>query len=541
MSEPRGHWRSNTGFILAATGSAIGLGNLWKFPFITWENNGGAFVLVYLVCIAAVGLPIMMAELLIGRSTQKSVVGALKEAIGPAWGIVGLWGVLCGFLLLSYYTVIAGWSLFYFATSAGWLVGGFPEGASMGELFGEQSANGGLQLGLSLGFSIATVSIVYFGIQKGIERIARVFLPILFGILVLLLVSALRMDGAGEAIEFIFRPSFGELDGGSVLEALGHSFFTLSLGMGAMVTYGSYIAKHQSIVKASAIIVALDTLIALVATVIMFSVIFSVPGMDEQVSGTGTVGMLFISLPQLFFTEVPFGAVLGPLFYVLVALAALTSTMSLLEVVAAYVIDEHHMPRAKATLLCGGAVFAFTVLAALSFGGVGRDHRAPIPRRARPDTLRRQGELVRHGRPLRVELDAPDRWLRDHDRGGLVPDARVHRAGARGWDRARVVQLWSVAVLHSGRVAAGRGGDHHRGALLRGGLQLGDPCFSGSDHVGEDARPAPLGPRARSELGFTRRLGSRASWCHRVLGLHESGCGLRHRQWWRKRVGTPVA
>ena len=371
MSEPRGHWRSNTGFILAATGSAIGLGNLWKFPFITWENNGGPFVLVYLVCITAVGLPIMMAELLIGRATQKSMVGALKEAIGPAWGIVGLWGVLGCFLLLSYYTVIAGWSLFYFAKSAGWLVGGFPAGASMGELFGEQSANGGLQLGLSLGFSIATVSVVYFGVQKGIERIARVFLPILFGILVLLLVSALGMAGAGQALGFIFRPSFGELDGGSVLEALGHAFFTLSLGMGTMVTYGSYISKHQSIVKASAIIVVLDTLIALVATVIMFSVIFSVPGMDEQVSGTGTVGMLFISLPQLFFTEVPFGSFLGPLFYVLVALAALTSTMSLLEVVAAYVIDEHHLPRAKATLLCGGAVFAFTILAALSFGGVG--------------------------------------------------------------------------------------------------------------------------------------------------------------------------
>ena len=215
--------------------------------------------------------------------------------------------MLCGFLLLSYYTVIAGWSLFYFAKSAGWSVGGFPAGASMGELFGAQAANGGLQLGLSLGFSIATVSVVYFGVQKGIERIARVFLPILFGILVLLLVSALEMAGAGEALRFIFLPRFGELDGGSVLEALGHAFFTLSLGMGAMVTYGSYIVKHQSIVKASAIIVVLDTLIALVATVIMFSVIFNVPGMDEQVGGTGTVGMLFISLPQLFFTEVPFG------------------------------------------------------------------------------------------------------------------------------------------------------------------------------------------------------------------------------------------
>ena len=180
MSEQRGNWSSNAGFILAATGSAIGLGNLWKFPFITWNNNGGAFVLVYLICIAAVGLPIMMAELLIGRKTQKSVVGALKEAIGPMWGVVGLWGVLCGFTLLSYYTVIAGWSLFYFWKSAGWMMSGFPTGLAMGDLFGTQSANGALQLGLSIIFSIATIGVVYFGVQKGIERIARVFLPVLF-------------------------------------------------------------------------------------------------------------------------------------------------------------------------------------------------------------------------------------------------------------------------------------------------------------------------------------------------------------------------
>jgi NSS family neurotransmitter:Na+ symporter len=155
-----------------------------------------------------------------------------------------------------------------------------------------------------------------------------------------------------------------------LLEALGHSFFTLSLGMGAMITYGSYISRGQSIVKASAIIVLLDTLIALIATVIMFSVIFSVAGMADDVSDTGTVGMLFISLPALFYSEVPFGRILGPLFYVLVALAALTSTMSLLEVVASYIIDEHGVGRRKATLMCGGVVFVFTVLAAVSFGAV---------------------------------------------------------------------------------------------------------------------------------------------------------------------------
>jgi NSS family neurotransmitter:Na+ symporter len=367
MDDRRGRWSSSIGFVLAATGSAVGLGNLWKFPFITWENNGGAFVVVYLLCIAAVGLPIMMAELLIGRKTQKSPVGALRAAVGPLWGLVGGWGVLCGLILLSYYVIIAGWSLFYFSQSVQWTLGGFPTELGMGELFNAQVANGELQLALSGAFMTATVGVVYFGVQGGIERIARTLLPILGGILLLLLASALRMDGAAEALSFIFVPHFRELEPAGLLEAVGHSFFTLSLGMGAMITYGSYLDRSQSIVKAGALIVALDTVIAMVATIIMFSVIFSVAGMADQVSGS-TVGMLFISLPQLFYTEVPFGTLLGPLFYVLVALAALTSTVSLLEVVASYVIDQHGWQRPKATIACGVVVFGFSILASLSFG-----------------------------------------------------------------------------------------------------------------------------------------------------------------------------
>ena len=376
MSQPRDHWSSNTGLVLAATGSAIGLGNLWKFPFITWENNGGAFVLVYLICIAAVGLPIMMAELLIGRRSQKSAVGALKEAVSAKWpglgklgALVGGWGVLAGFILLSYYTVIAGWSLFYFIKTIGWTFGGYPAGMSAGELFTGQALNTGLQLLLSLGFSVGTVAIVYFGVSKGIERIARIFLPILFAILLLMLVSALSMSGAGEALAYIFRPNFAELERGAILEALGHSFFTLSLGMGAMITYGSYISRKHSVVKASGAIVALDTLIALIATVIMFAVIFSVAGMRDEVGGS-TVGMLFISLPELFYSEVPFGVVLGPLFYVLVALAALTSTISLLEVVSAYLIDQRGIARKKATIGAGALIFVFTGFAVLSIPGL---------------------------------------------------------------------------------------------------------------------------------------------------------------------------
>ena len=368
MQSDRGHWGSNVGFILAATGSAIGLGNLWRFPYITWENNGGAFVLVYLVCILAVGMPIMMAELLIGRRTQKSTVGALRECAGPWWGVFGVWGVLCAFLLLSYYTVIAGWSLYYFARTAAWSASGYPAGLATGDLFTAQSGAAGLQLFLSLGFSLATIAVVWFGVRNGIERLARVSLPILFGILLLLLVSALGMSGSGEALGFLFRANFSELEPGAALSALGHSFFSLSVGMGAMITYGSYLSRKQSIVKATAAIVALDTGIAVVASVVMFSVIFSVAGMAEQV-GASAVGMLFISLPELFYTEVPFGVLLAPLFYVLVAVAALTSTISLLEVVTSYLIDEHALERHRATLLSGAAVFVFTIFAALSFSG----------------------------------------------------------------------------------------------------------------------------------------------------------------------------
>ncbi len=375
MSQRREHWSSNTGLVLAATGSAIGLGNLWKFPFITWDNGGGAFVLVYLICIGAVGLPIMMAELLIGRRSQRSSVGALMDAIGSGrpgarrlGAVFGGWGVVAGFMLLSYYTVIAGWSLFYFWKSMAWSTGGFPAGLSTVELFDEQVANAPLQLMLSLGFSLATVAVVYFGVSRGIEKVARLFLPILFAILVLLLVSAVQMNGSSEALSFIFRANFADLEPDSVLEALGHSFFTLSLGMTAMITYGSYISRKQSIVKAAGAIVILDTLIALVATVIMFSVIFSVAGMRDAV-GDSTVGMLFHSLPHLFYTEVPFGVLLGPLFYVLVALAALTSTISLLEVVTAYAIEQRGMTRSWATIVSGAAIFVFTVFAALSFTG----------------------------------------------------------------------------------------------------------------------------------------------------------------------------
>ncbi len=369
MSQPRENWGSNVGFILAATGSAIGLGNLWKFPFITWENKGGAFVLIYLACIVVVGLPIMMAELLVGRKTQKSAVGALKDAVGPVWGSVGGLGVVAGFTILSFYAVVAGWAVYYFGRTVGWSISGFPADLNTGDLFSTFVATGQIQLIFAALFMALTIIVVKSGVAQGIEKVAKIFLPILFAILIVLVVSALSMDGSGEALRYLFVPRFDEIDTGTVLEALGHSFFTLSLGMGAMITYGSYLGRRQSLVKAAAIIVLLDTVIALMATVIMFSVIFSVEGMAEQVDGS-TAGMLFISLPKLFYDVVPFGVILAPLFYLLVSLAALTSTISLLEVVVAYFIDERGMSRSKAVNISGGSIFFFTILAALSLGAV---------------------------------------------------------------------------------------------------------------------------------------------------------------------------
>lgn len=367
MAQHREQWSSRLGFVLAAAGSAIGLGNLWKFPYITWDNEGGAFVLVYLVCICAVGLPIMVAEILVGRKTQRSAVGAMREAVGPAWGVVGGWGVFTGFVILGYYTVVAGWTLSYFLRCLGWSTNGYPENFDGGAAFGGFIADGGQQVLLAALFMICTMSVVFAGIGRGIERVARVLMPALFAILLVLLVQSLRLSGSGEALRFIFAPDFAALGRDGVLEALGHAFFTLSLGMGAMITYGSYLHRKVSVARAAGLVVALDTLIAMLATIIMFSVIFTVPGQSEKITKS-TAGMLFITLPELFYTAVPFGAVLAPLFFVLVAFAALTSTISLLEVVSAYFIDERGMPRAKATMLCGGLTFAVSLMCALSLG-----------------------------------------------------------------------------------------------------------------------------------------------------------------------------
>ncbi|MCP4292147.1 MAG: sodium-dependent transporter [bacterium] len=370
MAESRGQWSGRMGFILAATGSAIGLGNLWKFPYITHENHGGAFVLVYIAMVLLVGFPIMIAEVLVGRRTQLSPVSAFRKLGkdkpgGALWAGVGFLGVLAGFSILSYYSVVAGWTIHYtWLSLTGELNRLAADPAGLQTYFGgEFLANGSQQVMYHLLFMGLTTSAVYFGVKGGIEKVAKILMPMLLLILLILVVYSSTTSGFNEALRFLFKPDFSSLTTGSILEALGHAFFTLSLGMGAMLTYGSYIGKDISIPRAAFQISLFDTVIALMACLIMFSIINS---SDIDVSKSSTI--LFTTIPTVF-AQLPAASFFNAIFYLLIGFAALTSTISLLEVVSSYAIDDLGWTRKRATITMGSVIAVFGVLNALSLGG----------------------------------------------------------------------------------------------------------------------------------------------------------------------------
>ncbi len=387
MGQKRGQWSGRMGFVLAAAGSAVGLGNLWKFPYIALENKGGAFVLVYIAAIALVGLPIMVSEILLGRRGQKDPVGSFRDQAAGKFGAgfwpgVGILGVITGFVILSYYSVVAGWTIRYIVMAlSGQLTSLATDPGALESYFGEFLGNSGQQVFFHIMFMAATIGVVFFGVAKGIERAAKLLVPVLFLILIALSIYATTTPGFAKAMTFLFRPNFGDLTRGAVLEALGHSFFTLSLGMGAMLTYGSYMRKQDSIPKAALTITVLDTVIAIFACIIMFSIIFS---FDFEPRKSSTI--LFTTLPVVFF-KMPGGALISGFFYLLVAFAALTSTISLMEVVSSFAIDELKWGRRRAVLTMGGAITVFGTLSALSLGGnetlssinlIGRDSTAGV-------------------------------------------------------------------------------------------------------------------------------------------------------------------
>ncbi len=359
----REQWGTKIGFVLAAAGSAIGLGNIWKFPYVAGENGGAAFVLIYLICVLVLGLPIMIAELVIGRHTEKDPVGAFKAMLGGTkWEAIGYLGVLSGFLILSFYSVVGGWTLGYIIKSVTGAVTMIKDVDSAKYVF-ESFTSQPLQMILYHMIFIGTCMVIVIrGIKKGIERWSKVLMPLLFILLIVLIIRGITMQGGLQGVSFFLKPDFSKITTESVLAALGQSFFSLSLGMGAMITYGSYLSRNEKILHSAIYIVILDSFIAIMAGLAIFPAVFAM----NMSPGEGP-GLIYHVIPAVF-GNMEYGFFFSTLFFILLFIAALTSGMSLLEVVVAYVTDERGWSRKKAVLIFGTVIFIIGVPSALSFG-----------------------------------------------------------------------------------------------------------------------------------------------------------------------------
>ncbi|HEY0722110.1 MAG TPA: sodium-dependent transporter [Gammaproteobacteria bacterium] len=360
-----GQWSSRMAFILAATGSAVGLGNIWKFPYITGVNGGGAFVLVYLLCIAAIGIPIMIAEIMMGRRGRRSPINTLRYLAEEAgrhrgWQVMGWLGIVVGFLILSYYSVIAGWALAYVLRAMeGAFSGQSPE--AVAGLFGQLVSTPELLLLWHTLFMVMTMWIVARGVRSGLEQAVRYMMPALFVLLLLLVGYAMNTGYFQQGLAFLFTPDFSKITPNGVLMAMGHSFFTLSLGMGAILVYGSYMPKGASIVKTTLVIALADTSVALLAGMAIFPIVFSY-GLEP---GAGP-GLVFKTLP-IAFGQMPGGALFGTFFFVLLVLAAWTSSISIAEPVVAWLVESHGLTRRHAAWWVGGGAWLLGIGSVLSF------------------------------------------------------------------------------------------------------------------------------------------------------------------------------
>ena len=355
----RENWGSKFGFIMAAAGSAVGLGNIWRFPYLTGENGGGAFIAIYLVFILLIGVSIMLAELTIGRRSKLAAVGAYKK-YDDRWTFAGVLGVISAFLIMGFYPVVGGWSSAYIIKSfTGLLSGAVP----ISDAFGTFISNPIQPLLWMLAFLFVNVLIVSKGIAGGIEKAGKVLMPTLFILLVAIAVRSMTLPGAGAGIELLFKPVLSNVDGSTILAALGQAFFSLSLGMGCMITYGSYLSKGENLVSSALTITFLDTIIAILAGLAIFPALFAF-GM-EPAQGAGLV---FVVVPQIFAEMGALGPIFSTIFFIALTVAALTSSVSLLEVVVAYLIDQKNMVRTKAVYLTGGIMVFTGILSSLSMG-----------------------------------------------------------------------------------------------------------------------------------------------------------------------------
>ena len=358
----RATFGSKIGVILATVGCAVGLGNIWRFPYMLGENGGAAFLLVYISCILFLGIPVMITEFFIGRYSRKNAAGAFKVmAPGTKWSVIGYNGVTAAFLILGYYAVVSGWTLEYIVQA----FSGSLEGKNATDFADEFTA---FSTGVfrpilwTVVFIALTHIIIVSGVKEGIERASKVMMPVLFLILIALCVRSITLPGASEGLTFLFNPDFSKIDSSVVLSAMGQAFFSLSIGMGCLITYASYFGKQTNLQTTALQVTILDTLVAVLAGVMIFPAVFSF-----GIEPTTGPELVFITLPNVF-EQLPFGNIWSFVFFVLLALAALTSTISLHEVSTAYVHEEYHISRKKAAVIVSIGVTILGILCSLSMG-----------------------------------------------------------------------------------------------------------------------------------------------------------------------------
>ncbi len=337
----RGQWGSKLGFILAAGGSAVGLGNIWRFPYLAGENGGGAFLVIYLIIVALIGFTLMLAEFAIGRYTQSDAVGAFKK-IDKRFGFIGIIGVVAAFFIMGFYMIVGGWSLAYIFKAVTGAISTTDEGVLSGAF--DQLVQNNVQPIIWGGVYIAlNIGIVWSGINKGIEKASKILMPGLFIIMIILAIKSLSLEGAMEGVKFFLKPDFSMVTPKVILAAAGQAFFSLSLGMACMVTYGSYLKTEENLVKNAVIVPLLDTFVAIMAGFVILPAVFAF-GFNSE----GGPSLVFVTIPAVFTTMgVNIGIIFSTLFFILLSIAAITSSISMMEIPVAYFIEQKKMDEKK--------------------------------------------------------------------------------------------------------------------------------------------------------------------------------------------------
>lgn len=362
--QERVNFGSKFGIIAAVAGSAIGLGNIWKFPYLAGENGGGAFILVYLLCVAVIGVPIMMSEFVIGRKGQKNAFGSFKAiAPGTKWYMAGFMGVVAAFFILSFYSAVAGWTLEYVVLSlTNQFANQTPEQVTA--TFQAFIQNPVRPIVWQMLFLLLTAIIVWAGVRKGIEKYTKILMPLLLLLILVLCVRSITLPGGVGGLAFLFKPDFSKITGTTLLNALGQAFFSLSLGMGTLITYSSYFGKSVKLGEIAVKVSFADTMIAILAGIAIFPAVFAF-GIEPSAGP----GLVFLTLPGIF-QQMPGGNIFGAFFFILLGVAALTSTISILEVIVAFFSEELRISRRRATAISVASVAVLGTLASLSFSSL---------------------------------------------------------------------------------------------------------------------------------------------------------------------------